>query len=82
MEVEAVPALVSLAYQAREGDVGLCLVSADGIVPPALDAAGERELFDLYQDIDGAVQALPSPGDPVSIGSGEWAGNRFCCGDE
>ena len=51
-------------------------------MPPALDAAGEREPFDLYQNIDGAVQALPSPGDPVSIGSAEGAGDRFCCGDE
>ena len=35
------------------------LIAADGIVPPALDAAGERHLFDLYRDVDSALQALP-----------------------
>ena len=59
MDVEAVPALVDLAHQAGEADIGLYLISADGIVPPALDAAGERHLFDLYRDVDSALQALP-----------------------
>jgi anti-anti-sigma regulatory factor len=58
LDVEVVAALVDVAVQAGEADIGLYVVAPDGIVPAALYAAGAPQLFDLHCDIESALKAL------------------------
>jgi anti-anti-sigma factor len=58
MDVEVVPALVDLANQVGEADIGFYLVAADDVVPFALAATGVEHIFDVHRDIDGALNAL------------------------
>ena len=58
LDAGAVDALVDVAGLAGEADIGLYLVAGDGIAGPALCAAGQRELFDVYSGVQDALDVL------------------------
>ncbi|HEY0449841.1 STAS domain-containing protein [Actinophytocola sp.] len=54
-DAEAVRVLVKVASELGRLDIGLCLVASDGIVSPALAAAGVRAMFELHGSVADAL---------------------------